>query len=314
MKEKQGLHLTRAVAAGAAAVAALAVVLTPAAASAAPTANTSYSFTSEPGDYIGGGQTRSFQAPPATISVSGSAASLTVAVTSGDDWWYIDLAAPRGENLHPGTYRDAERAAFRTGRAPGLDVFGDGRGCNEVYGQFAVNQIESDPSGGIAVLDAHFVQRCESDTAPRLTGTVHYRAFPLSYHFASDAGDYIGGGKTKTYTNSTTIFGLSGTTAGISYSVSGQRDDWRVELAPPAGEQLHVGTYTDAQRAPFREPGHPGLDVDGDGRGCNTLTGSFTIAELVTDATGAVKALSATFEQHCEGGTPALHGTIHYYA
>jgi hypothetical protein len=236
VKQKHGLYLTRAVAAGAAALAALAVVLTPAAASAAPTANTSYSFTSEPGDYIGGGQTRSFPAPPATISVSGSAASLTVAVTSGDDM------------------------------------------------------------------------------APRLVGTVHYRAFPLSYHFASDAGDYIGGGRTTTYTNSTSVFGLSGTTAGLSYSVSGQRDDWTVELAPPAGEQLHVGTYTNAQRAAFREPGHPGLDVGGDGRGCNTLTGSFTIRELVADATGAVKALSATFEQHCEGGTPALHGTIHYYA
>jgi len=31
-----------------------------------------------------------------------------------------------------------------------------------------------------------------------------------------------------------------------------------------------------------------------------------------------VKALAATFEatfeQHCEGGTPAPHGTIHFYA
>ena len=29
---------------------------------------------------------------------------------------------------------------------------------------------------------------------------------------------------------------------------------------------------------------------------------------------GNVIALSATFEQHCEGATPALHGTIHYFA
>jgi hypothetical protein len=304
----------RAVAAGAAALAALAVILTPAAASAAPTANTSYSFRSEAGDYIGGGQTRSYPAPPATISVSGTAADLTVAVTSGGDWWYIDLGAPRGETLHPGTFRDAERDAFRTGRSPGLDVFGNGRGCNQVFGQFTVDQIESDPSGSIAVLDAHFTQRCESATAPRLTGTVHYRAFPLSYHFASDAGDYIGAGQTRTYTNSTSTFGLTGTTDGITYTVSGQRDDWRVELAPPAGEPLHVGSYTGAQRAAFREPGHPGLDVGGDGRGCNEVAGSFTITELVTDATGAVKALAATFEQHCEGGTPALHGTIHFYA
>ena len=72
--------------------------------------------------------------------VSGTAGFLTVSVTSGAEWWHIDLAAPRGETLRPGVYHDAERAAFRTGRAPGLDVSGDGRGCNEVYGEFAVDQ------------------------------------------------------------------------------------------------------------------------------------------------------------------------------
>ena len=85
-------------------------------------------------------------------------------------------------------------------------------------------------------------------------------------------------------------------------------------LAPPSGQQLHVGTYTDAQRAAFRDPGHPGLDVSGDGRGRNTLTGSFTIPQLVVDATDAVTALAATFPQHCEGAAPALHGTIRYCA
>jgi heat shock protein HslJ len=281
---------------------------------AAPTANTSYSFRSEAGDYIGAGQTQSYQSPPATITANGTAAAVTVSVTSGGDWWNIELAAPRGDVLRPGVYRDAERAAFRTGRSPGLDVFGNGRGCNEVFGQFTIDQVETDPSGSISVLDAHFTQRCESATAPRLLGTVHYRAFPLSYKFVSDPGDYIGGGKTKSYTNSTTVFGLSGTTAGITYTVSGQRDDWRVQFAPPAGQQLHVGTYTDAQRAPFHDPTHPGLEVSGDGRGCNTLTGSFKITQLVVDGTGAVKALAATYEQHCEGGAPALRGTIHYFA
>jgi hypothetical protein len=298
----------------AAVVGGLAVVAASAVAWAAPTPTTSYSFTSEAGDYIGGGQSASYKSPPATISASGTAADLTVAVTSGSDFWFIRLAAPHGDVLRPGVYRNAERAAFRTGRAPGLDVFGDGRGCNEVFGQFTVDQIETDASGSISVLDAHFTQRCESATAPRLNGTVRYRAFPLSYRFTSDPGDFIGGGKSKSYTNSTTIFGLSGTTAGITYSVSGQRDDWTIELAPPVGQQLHVGTYTDAQRSPFRDPGHPGLEVTGDGRGCNTLTGSFTITQLVVDATGAVKALAATFEQHCEGGAPALHGTIHFFA
>ena len=286
----------------------------PQAASAAPVAQTSYSFTSERGDYIGAGRTASYTAPPATITLSGGADYVRVRVTSGTDDWDVELAAPKGEKLHPGTYLNAERAPFRTGRSPGLDVSGDGRGCNEVFGQFAVDQIETDASGAVTVLEARFVQQCESATAAKLNGTVRYKALPLSYQFASDSGDYIGGGAIKSYTGATTIFNLHGTAADLTFSVSGQRDVWSVELAAAPGEQLKVGTYTDAQRAPFRDAGHPGLDVSGDGRGCNTLTGSFKIIELVADSTGAVKALSATYEQHCEGGTPALKGTVHYYA
>lgn len=309
-----GMRRARTAVTGVAVFVALAVWFVPAAAFAAPTADTSYSFRSEAGDHIGAGQTKSYQAPPATITVSGTAASLTVRVTSGADWWSIVLAAPRGDTLRPGVYRDAERAPLRTGRAPGLDVSGNGRGCNEVFGQFTVEQIEVDPTGSVSVLDAQFTQRCERATAPRLRGTVRFRAFPLSYRYSGEPGDFIGGGTSKSYTNATTVFSLTGTTARIRFAVSGQRDTWSVDLAPPAGQALAVGRYPDAQRAPFREPGHPGLDVGGNGRGCNTLTGSFTITELVTDGTGAVVALAATFEQHCDGAAPALRGTIHFYA
>lgn len=38
-----------------------------------------------------------------------------------------------------------------------------------------------------------------------------------------------------------------------------------------------------------------------------------SISAITFDGAGNLKALSATFEQHCEGAPPALHGTIHYY-
>ncbi|MEV4623882.1 hypothetical protein AB0J74_34880 [Asanoa sp. NPDC049573] len=290
----------------------LAFVAAPA--QAAPTSTTSYSFTSAAGDYIGGGQTRDYTAPEANIRISGTAGYVTVSVDAGDEWWSIDLAAPNGEVLKPGRYLDAERAAFRTGRSPGLDVSGTGRGCNEVYGSFWIDQIGTAADGTVTMLDARFTQNCESATAPPLKGTVKFAAYPLSYKFVSDSGDYIGGGVTKSYTNALSVFNLSGNANGVAYSVSGQRDDWTVNLTPPAGQTLKRGTYTDAQRYPFNEPGHPGLSVSGNGRGCNTLTGSFTIREIAFDDTGAVSALFATYEQHCEGGAAALRGTIHYFA
>jgi hypothetical protein len=82
------------------------------------------------------------------------------------------------------------------------------------------------------------------------------------------------------------------------------------------GTAIQPGTYTDAQRAAFANPGHPGLDVSFQNRGSNTLTGQFTINKLTyaTKADGTFQLLTfdADFEQHSEGRTPALFGNIQY--
>ncbi|MEU4166063.1 hypothetical protein AB0F46_04135 [Streptomyces sp. NPDC026665] len=282
------------------------------AATTAPVAVTKYSHTSKPGDYIGQGTTASFTPKTATISTGGSAEYVRFRVSTDSTWWDVELAAPQGEKLRPGVYRNAERAAFRTGRSPGLDVSGDGRGCNTVYGQFSVNQIETDADGTVTLLDATYTQHCESATAPALTGVVKYRAYPLSYAYTSDAGDWIGNGHSQTHTGSTSTFSISGSADGIRYGVSGKREDWSASIAPPQGEQFKAGTTYATQR--FRGPGVGGLDMGGNGRGCNSSTGELTVTKLALNSDGTVKAFAATFVQHCEGGTPALHGTIHYYA
>ena len=87
------------------------------------------------------------------------------------------------------------------------------------------------------------------------------------------------------------------------------------------GATFGVGRYTDAMRAPFTDPGHPGLSVTGDGRGCNTNTGQFEVTALefdcIPDSTTTQLHLThfaATFEQHCEGGRPFARGSIVYTA
>ncbi len=52
--------------------------------------------------------------------------------------------------------------------------------------------------------------------------------------------------------------------------------------------------------------------VSGAGRGCNTLTGRFSVLKAKYDASGNVKSFAADFEQHCEGASPALAGSIRY--
>lgn len=80
------------------------------------------------------------------------------------------------------------------------------------------------------------------------------------------------------------------------------------------GIGLQPGTYPSAQRARFEALGHPGLEVAFQNRACNTITGAFTISEIALSPNGSIDRFAASFEQHCEGATPALFGTLTYYA
>ncbi|MFF2962676.1 hypothetical protein ACFVT1_27925 [Streptomyces sp. NPDC057963] len=277
---------------------------------AEPVAVSSYSYRSEQGDWVGGGGSGSYGSVTVNNNVVDPSPEKIVLSTS---FWTIKLAAPRGEPLRPGVFRDAERVSVRSGRAPGLDATGFDRGCNEVFGGFTVNQIEFDASGLATLVDLTFTQRCESADAPALTGDIKYRAFPLSYAYTSEAGDYIGGGTSNSYTGATSLFRLTGSADGIvGYTGSGQRETWSVRFAAPEGEQLQAGrTY---QTADIGDETAAFLSVSHGSRGCGVSTGELTITRLAIDGQGKVKALAATFLQRCEGTTAALHGTIHYYA
>jgi hypothetical protein len=72
------------------------------------------------------------------------------------------------------------------------------------------------------------------------------------------------------------------------------------------------GEFDGAQRTAFRSPTRPGIDVFGDGRGCNTDTGRFLVSDFALNADGTIARLAVDFEQHCEGAAPALYGSFRY--
>src|SRR5262245_42916821 len=273
------------------------------------TARNLFAYDSEPGDCVGGGQRRQYTPQNANFTVHGSARDLQVSVETAAGYWYVELAAPRGETLVPRTYAQAERATVRTGRAPGLDVHGQ-CGCNELWGSFTLNQIGTDDAGHIIVLDATFSQRCESAEAPSLNGIILFQASQLSFAFESDPGDYLGQGESKTYTNATSMFRLKPLGSDVEYDVSGEHNEWTAFIGPPLGQTLQPGTYQTARSADATKAR---LDIYTDGRGCNQDSGTLTVADVVVDELGNIKRLSATFEQHCENREPALRGTIHHH-
>ena len=128
----------------------------------------------------------------------------------------------------------------------------------------------------------------------------------------SDAGDYIGGGQQKLFTPANSSITVGGNTGDLSVSVNGGPDgDWfTFEFAAPPDHVLAPGVYTDAERAPFRTAGHPGIDIGGSGRGCNEIEGRFEVKDLAVAGDGTLQRLWIVYEQHCEGGTKALFGEV----
>lgn len=126
----------------------------------------------------------------------------------------------------------------------------------------------------------------------------------------SDPGDYIGQGRSYSYvTPPDPILATRPTTHN---EVGLQIGGWMLAFAAPGARRLTPGTYPGAQRASFKGS-HPGLEVTGQGRGCNLLTGSFTVTALDYTRTGEIKDLVVSFEQHCEGEPAALRGTLSYH-
>jgi hypothetical protein len=147
------------------------------------------------------------------------------------------------------------------------------------------------------------------------------------FAFAGDAGDYISGGQSYYYDSGMGSFIIAASdsasdpdtlvdtvTVNFSNIGNGGSSFWYLDFSTRfAGQQLQPGTFTDALRYPFESAGHPGLNISGDGRGSNMLTGSFTVTAATFDYSGPapqVTDLSISFEQHSEGAVPALRGVL----
>lgn len=127
------------------------------------------SFISEPGDYIGGGQRQRYTAGDSTFTAAldNDRRHISISVIQGayTHWWYLQLAAPEGSELVPGTYENATRYPFQDASVPGLSFYGDGRGCNTLTGKFQVLDAVYSPDNYVERFHAKFEQHCEGGTA-----------------------------------------------------------------------------------------------------------------------------------------------------
>lgn len=133
-------------------------------------------------------------------------------------------------------------------------------------------------------------------------------------YFDGDKSDYIHPGVETIQVSTWTAINDRESANLFEYEANGGAG-WSISFSTEqlaTGTVLKTGLYTDTQRFPFEDAGHAGLDVSGDGRGCNESSGSFDITSLQLNATGdGWTEMTASFEQHCENATAALRGCLH---
>jgi hypothetical protein len=134
-----------------------------------------------------------------------------------------------------------------------------------------------------------------------------------SWTMRSDPGDFIGQGRTLRWTADNADLSIGGSPMLVGAFVQDGRDSFNAYFAPPRGSRLAPGRYDGAVRWPFNDD-KPGIDVTGNGRGCNNSNGTFTVHDVAFDSEEHLERLWLTFEQHCEGDAPALRGEVKFRA
>lgn len=149
---------------------------------AAHAQETSYRYTSDPGDPIAGGASGLLVAPGVSESIflnSDNSIRVSVIDPITNAFWIIGFAAPNQQLLQTGTYDLTSLTP--TVSQPGLNVFHSGSFClNSATGSFVVKEVVYDNANfpsSVVSFDATFEQHCD-DLTPGLRGEIRLNAHP----------------------------------------------------------------------------------------------------------------------------------------
>lgn len=148
-----------------------------------PKSGTYLYISGEEGDYISSGKKiiETLNTGDFSTSFDGEDMShLAFSFENNISFWNLDLKAPGNERLSVAKYSNATRYPFQDSSSPGLSFTGEHRGCNEVYGEFEVFELEENTEE-VQKLAVNFTQRCESNDSPELKGYIRFNSqIPLN--------------------------------------------------------------------------------------------------------------------------------------
>jgi hypothetical protein len=134
------------------------------------TATTFLTFASEPGEYVGNGETHTYALVDANWTALADAGTsrttphvqirLIQPVATNGFFWELHFGAPAGRTLAVTAYDDAREWPFNPPPQPGLRFAGNGRACSAPTGRFAITELVLGATNSLDRFHATFEQHC----------------------------------------------------------------------------------------------------------------------------------------------------------
>lgn len=307
-----------------------------------PTTGNYVYLASDPGDFLGRGVTETFTQANATFFPSRNLRVLEFGIGGRTGVLVSFIPMSPLTELETGYYPETQRAWSGNPAVGGLSVNYESRGCNVSTGWFVIDHIVFDGEA-VAALDARFEHHCEGNT-PAIRGKIHWRpddatqppgpvvpppdglwappagAVPATgnvVYLQSDAGEFVGQGRTMTYTPLTSVIGYGGGYIApapnrFTITVTGD-EEWVGHFqAMSSISEMRAGYYGNLVRFPSGAV-EGSLSWTGEGRACNQVSGWFVVDE-VTYSGSTLTSIALRFAHHCEMGSRALRGYVRWSA
>jgi hypothetical protein len=141
-----------------------------------------------------------------------------------------------------------------------------------------------------------------AQNSSRMTGT---------FFFSGDAGEFVSSGKSWTLKSPAQEIQLTQNGPGdIQISFGHEEKEFDASFSTDSGKRFEVKAYGGAERWGFASDGHAGLEVSGDGHGCNEIVGSFNVTNVEYTPDGKISRFAATFVQRCDDSKLTARGTV----
>lgn len=279
-------------------------------------------------DYISGGESRLLTEKEGVFNIESEYRlnnGVSVNFYSEDDDYSFEFYAPKNQDFTSGIYKNARRFPFNASDEPGLDISGNGRGCNRLKGEFEVLEVQLNKNGEFSSLAVNFLQRAEEIGAP-LVGTLRYNSdYPIANYFSkrfkktNDKSEketiYVNltlknfktdGEKDSEILNSTVgkikvnnlIFGVD--RLDIQYD-SEDGTKWSFIFSMPVGEKFKVGFY-DAKEYSSNFLDYAGIAIESSSYNFSVKNARYSIFEFVKNKEGGVESIAVTFNMETDEG------------